>query len=109
MRLHTEFLSSHSPSWNVRDWPLVHYRTSRLVSQAFAFDHLQARFGAFAVRGLSVIVPVIELGKVQRQVLFADMVERADHATLQEREEPFNAIGVRRSSDIFLGRMIHRL
>src|SRR5258708_4271451 len=49
---------------------------------------------------LPVVVAELELSDVERQVLGADFVERADHASLEDRPEAFNRVGVDRSDHV---------
>ena len=46
---------------------------------------------AFIVAG---IVPKLELGDVEWEVLRADLVERADNAALEDAPEAFNRVGM---------------
>jgi hypothetical protein len=43
---------------------------------------------------LPVIVAVRKLSKVQRRILFADLMERADHATLEQTPGGFAIVGM---------------
>ena len=49
---------------------------------------------------LAVVVPELELGDVERHVLGADLVERADNATFEDRPEALNRVGVDRADDV---------
>ena len=49
------------------------------------------------VRVLAIIVAELELGDIERKVLFADLVEGADAAALNQRPETFNRVGVDRA------------
>ena len=51
---------------------------------------------------LSVIMAIRELGQVQRQVGFADLMERADHATLEQAPEGFDVVGMDVPAHVFL-------
>ena len=53
-----------------------------MVGEPFAFDFFQAFFRALAITDFSMVPAMVELGKVKRQVLFADAVERSHHAPL---------------------------
>ncbi len=53
-----------------------------LVGESFSVGFLQTNHCALAVSQESRVVAMVEFGQVKRQVLFADMVERANHATL---------------------------
>src|SRR5438128_2476531 len=46
------------------------------------------------LRVMAMIVAELEFCDVQRQVLFADVVERADNAALNQRPEAFNGLGM---------------
>ena len=71
----------------------------------------KARVSAPCYRGsediavLAVIVPELEFGDIQRQVLAADLMERADHAAFEDRPEPLNRIRVDRTVDVLAVRM----
>jgi hypothetical protein len=58
------------------------------------------------------IVPIVkaelELVQIERQVLCADVVIRADNATLEQRPERFNRIGMDFTAHIFAARMSDR-
>ena len=76
-----------------------------MEQQALATHRTNERFGPLCVAHLAISVPEIELGQIAMQVSFADAVERAVHAALNEGEERLN--GVRRSeaalADILVG------
>lgn len=61
------------------------------------------------IRILAIVVAELKLSKVQRQILFADMVERTDNATFEERPERFNVISVNLATNILTFAMAHRL
>jgi hypothetical protein len=48
---------------------------------------------------LTVVVPELKLGNIQRQILAADLVERADHAALYQRPEAFNGLSADRADN----------
>ena len=54
------------------------------------------------VRVHAVIVAELELRDIQREVLFADFVESADHATLNQRPETFDSVGVDSADNVFV-------
>jgi hypothetical protein len=58
------------------------------------------------VRVLAVVVAELKLGDVQRQVLGADLVERADDAALEDRPEALDRLGMDRSDDVLAGGMV---
>ena len=51
---------------------------------------------------VAVVVAELELRDIQRQVLGADFVERANDAALEDRPEAFNRVGVDRADDVFV-------
>jgi hypothetical protein len=55
----------------------------------------------------SIIVAELELGDIQRQVLFADLVERSDASSFDERPEPFDGVGVDGADDVLAPAVIH--
>src|ERR1700694_1327708 len=58
------------------------------------------------VRIHAVIVAELELGDVQRQILFADLVESAYHTAFDDRPEAFNGVGVDRADDVMPGAVV---
>lgn len=58
---------------------------------------------------LAVIVPVAELGQVQRQVVFAHLVIGADHTPLQQAPEAVQVRGMHIAAHILTAIMAHRL
>jgi len=54
------------------------------------------------VRVITVVVPELKFCNVQRHVLAADFVERADNTALHQRPETLNRVGVNRTDNIFL-------
>jgi hypothetical protein len=62
------------------------------------------------VRVKAIIIAELELCNVERQILFADLVERPDHTALDEGPETFNRVGVDRADDILaLGMVDHAM
>lgn len=59
------------------------------------------------VRVLAVVVSKLELGNVERQILFADLVERAHHAALDDRPEAFDGVRMDRASDVFIAAVMN--
>src|SRR5260370_38075227 len=49
---------------------------------------------------VAVIVAELEFGDVERQILFADLMERPDHATLDERPETVDRLSVNCADDV---------
>lgn len=61
------------------------------ASGASPWDASAPRYGiAEDIRVLPVVVAPLKLGDVERQILAANVVERADDAALDERPEAFN-------------------
>ena len=54
----------------------------------------------------TVIISELKLRDVQRQVFWANLVERSDHAALNQRPETFDGVGVDRADDILTARMV---
>ena len=50
----------------------------------------------------AVIISELELRDIQREILFADFVESADHAALNQRPETFDGVGVDRADNVFV-------
>ena len=57
----------------------------------------------------TVVVAELKFRDVQRQIFFADFVERADHAALEDRPEALNRVGVNGTDNILLAMMVDRL
>ena len=79
------------------------------VGQAFAFDFLQAIQRALAVCHFAAVVAMVKLGQVERQVLFADVMECPHDSAFQEREKSLDSVCVRQSANVFTRRMFHGL
>jgi hypothetical protein len=54
------------------------------------------------VRILAIVVSELKLRNVERHVFAADPVERADNATLEDRPEALNRVGVNCADNIFV-------
>ena len=69
-------------------------------------DAAVAPLSAFAdcrtenVRVQAVVIPELELCDIERQVLFADLVECPDHAAFDQRPEALNRVCVNRADNI---------
>src|SRR5580693_6706459 len=63
------------------------------ICQTLAFDFLNPLNRAFAICHIAKVMAVVKLREIQRQMLFADMVECSDHATFKQAEKSFNTIG----------------
>jgi hypothetical protein len=53
------------------------------------------------VRVLAIVISELEFCNIERYVFAADLVERADHASLEDRPKALNRVGVNRTDDIF--------
>ena len=51
---------------------------------------------------MPVIISELELGNIERKVLFVDLVECADAARLDQRPEPFDGLSVDGANNILL-------
>ena len=58
---------------------------------------------------IAVIIAELELGDIPRKVLFADLVERADHAALNQRPEAFNRVGMDRADKVIALGVVDRV
>src|ERR1044071_5508386 len=56
---------------------------------------------------LAAVVSEIEFGDIALKMLFTNMVESPDEATLQEGEKAFNGVGVRDAAHVFAGSVAH--
>jgi len=56
---------------------------------------------------LSVVVSIRKFRQVQRQIVFAHLMERANHATLEQAPEGFNVIGMNVPTHVFFLGVIH--
>src|SRR5260370_12608609 len=56
----------------------------------------------------SVVIAELELRDIERQILFADLVERPDHAALDERPETLDRLSVDRADDVLLFGVVNR-
>ncbi len=76
---------------------------SENVDVSSYFDASAARYsGSKDVHVIPVVVPELKLRDVQRHVLGADLVERANNAALHQRPETFNRVRVHGTNNIFL-------
>ena len=53
-----------------------------------------------------MVVPKLKFRHVERKILFADLMKRPDHATLEDRPESFNGVGMHRTDDVLPLRVI---
>ena len=58
---------------------------------------------------LPVVIPELEFSDVERQILFADLVEGSNHAALDERPEPLNRLGMNGTNDILTACVVNSL
>ena len=98
--VHTDSLPAPRPAGLPRFYQTVGMLVKRFPSirrsaehEPFAFDFAKPNNRALAIGHFAAVVPVVKLRKVKRQMLFADMMERADYAALEQGEKPFNAVG----------------
>ena len=54
----------------------------------------------------AVVVAELKLGNIERHVFFADFVEAADDAALDDRPEAFDCLGVDRADNLLLLGMV---
>src|SRR5207244_12929616 len=80
------------------------------IGQALADDALHRFPHALAVadaKADALVVPIVELGEVTLKVLLADVVIGADDPAFQDREIPFDRVGVPEApAHIFLDGMV---
>jgi hypothetical protein len=48
----------------------------------------------------AIIIPKLEFGDIERQIFFADLVDRPDHTAFDERPEAFDRVRVNSADDI---------
>jgi hypothetical protein len=58
------------------------------------------------IRVFAVVVPELKLSDVQMQIFFADLVVRANDATLQDRPEAFDGLSVDCTDNVFMRPMV---
>lgn len=73
---------------------------SRPIGEALSADAFERCMGAFSIGNLAMIPAEIEFLDVALQVLFSDMVERPDQATLEQGEIAFDVVGMRSVAEI---------
>jgi len=56
---------------------------------------------------VAVVMAELKLRQVKRQILLADMVERADHSTFEQAPEVFDIVGVHFAAHIFSRAVLH--
>ena len=61
------------------------------------------------VRILAVVVAELKLIQIQRQILLADVVVSADHATLEQRPERFDVVGMNEAAHVLALTVRNRL
>jgi hypothetical protein len=55
----------------------------------------------------AVVVAELKFRDVQRKVLVAHLVERADYAALKDAPKTFNRVGVNRTNDVLAAMMVN--
>ena len=60
------------------------------------------------VRVQTVVIAELELGDIERKVLFADLVEGSDHAAFDQRPEALNRVRVNGADDVLAVMMVNR-
>src|SRR6266446_4455806 len=77
---------------------------ARLLEYTFGFANMMTSTSrnrrSEDVRVLAIIVAELELGNIERKILFADFVEGADATALNQRPETFNRVGVDRADHV---------
>lgn len=71
--------------------------TSRLIGQPLAFHALQKVIGALYVidaKRDAIVIAKVELGEIAVQVIMRAMLIHTFHATLENREETFDGVGM---------------
>jgi hypothetical protein len=56
---------------------------------------------------ISVIISKLKLSNVQMQIFLADLMESPDDATLQDRPEAFDCVGVNRANDVLANGVVN--
>lgn len=60
------------------------------------------------IRVVAIVVAKLELGEIERQIVFADVMECADDAALQETPETLDIVGMHFAAHVFVGLMVYR-
>lgn len=55
---------------------------------------------------LSIVIAKLKFSNIQSKIFLADLVEGSNHASLYERPEAFNSVGMNSADDVFATRMI---
>src|SRR5688572_2101409 len=90
------------------------------IREALVADAFQQGSGSFRIAesgldplsiqildaSFAVVVAEIKLMQVTLQVLFADVMERADHATLEDGEKTFNRVRGNFPASVFLSAVV---
>src|SRR6516165_7456607 len=101
-----------SPSLSLGLRRLAPRKTSCSIGEPLALGASNSASGAFQIVDSEcdpVVVSEIELGSVAMQVRLADVEIAAVHATLNDREEILDRIGMPEcGADVLLGAMVHR-
>jgi len=91
---------------------IAYFPMSRSIGQALPYDAPNDAIGALDIINAEcdpLVVAEIELGEIPLQVLLADVMIDSVDTALQDREIPFNGIGVRIAANIFFGGMVDGL
>ncbi len=81
------------------------------LAETVTSDHASAACyrGIKNIRVHTVVVAELKFRDVKRQILFADLVERANHAAFKDRPETFNRVCVHRADNVLAHLMMHFL
>lgn len=86
------------------------WRRSQLAETDASDRASAARYrGLEDFRIVSIVVAELELRNVQRQILGADLMERADNTALEDRPEALNRIRVHSADNVLAAFMVHAL
>jgi hypothetical protein len=84
-------------------WPLSSLAETVTSDHASAACYRRSKH----VRVHAIVVPELKLRDVKRHIFGAHLVERADHAALEDRPETLNRVRVNRADNVLLGVVIH--
>jgi hypothetical protein len=59
------------------------------------------------IRVVPIVISELKFRDVERHIFCAHLVERADHATLEDRPEAFNCVGVNRADNVLLAMVVN--
>src|SRR5215469_16085578 len=66
--------------------------TGTAKHESLAFNFFKSLYRAFAIGLISKVMAMVKLCQIERQMLFADVVERSNNSTLKQAEISFNTI-----------------